>query len=1184
MYLKSIDLSGFKSFSEPTEVQLESGITCIVGPNGCGKSNIVDSIRWALGELSPKTLRSKSIADVIFNGTRRLSPATCAHVTLTFDNADRVLGVDAAEVAVTRKVYRDGNSEYSINKSACRLKDIRTLFLGTGIGDDGYSIMEGHMVEFLLTAKPHERRLLFDEASGAARFSAKRDEALGKLSKIELDLDRVKDQIELIENERKRLENQARKARTYEKLLKEKKTLETEKTIRAIDDLTAKTQALQKNTVEPKTRDLEIKHTQLDQLYAKIQTLESEKMESEKILQAKNEAFYEAARSRDLTLEKMKHLEERLQEKGSQKTSAREELENQNEQLGQFETELQNLAKEIAGKEASLNAQATNVQEDMQTLKATLTNLALNREEAQRVIRQLKARILDTTQEAVNCKNQALKIHTEISELQAELKIALKEHQRASLEKVHLEELLKENETATQALKQETYSNEQELTSLTKTQEELQAKRAQLEELTFRSLPKEESTRQSELEHWDKLYGDNPRVRGAKAIEELIADGMSGVYGPIGKKIKTSPTYHNYLKDILGEKLQWFLAENAEVAMKTMEAVRSRQSGRVTLVLLDRIGENIRTSNPYWDFVPKGQTTRIADLDHILGSTDLRTKKAIFYLLGPTFIQGSTIYAEAIIHGGEELQVLTESKGLTILEEREEVVRALGDIAKRKTEAKTELELYDNKLTDVKKQITELNRLRQTKSIELAQKIAEAESAVRELNLAQDTSVAIEHETQQKLAIISKRNEELAIVDGKTKEFENAAQTLQKDLLTKDENLDKAVIEEKSEREATLAVELIEQRAQQQLAVLTERKSQIVKSMHTSQVSVEKLERALEALGQEIKTVQNQKNETEKEFGSLEAAKEARGTELQALQQSHETLALKLHELHQEQTALEQNLSSLKEELNQCELELKTLEFEKNRNIEEAARIFEAEGEALTEKITQAKLELATLTQETQDLEETLRRINERVEKLGQINFLAQEEYGRLEERVQFLSAQRDDILKARDDVRHAIDTINIQIEESFSVTYEAVRTKFREIFAQLFEGGEADLALVEGENPMQKGVEIFAQPPGKKLQSLALLSQGEKALTAVSLMFAFFSTKPAPVCVLDEIDAPLDEANVQRFRKLLTKFSENCQFLIISHNKRTMEAANALYGVTMEELGVSKIISVKLEEITAPV
>ncbi|MBI4063721.1 MAG: chromosome segregation protein SMC [Elusimicrobia bacterium] len=1179
MYLKSIELSGFKSFAEHTEIQLEPGITCIVGPNGCGKSNTVDAIRWSLGELSSRMLRSKSIVDVIFNGTKRLTPSGHAQVTLTFDNSDKALEIETTEAAVTRKVSRDGSSEYQINKAACRLKDIKHLFAGTGLGDDGYSIMEGSMVEFLLTAKPQERRYLFDEASGASRFTSRRDEAMSRLAKIDQDLDRVRDQIELLSTESKRIESQARKAKQFERLNNQKKNLEIKKVITDLEGLDQRSRQIEQERLTAKRQELEKQTSLLDEEYAESETARAQEIALEGKLHELQADFHEVIRARDVAYEKLRNLENKISEKDILKGNQAAEKEFTLKQVVEQAKEFEGVAKALAEKKQAFGQ--TGAQEPGSALDAEAPAAAERRDELGRETQNLKNEIARLEQEIVGLKNQGLVLTTELSQLEIELKHILKEHHREDVERLRIEKTKQETQARITEITAEIETLQNGRQEILDSESRLGGRARELENRLIHDIVKNEAALSARLEHWEKVLEKSPAVKGVLAVEELTR-AWGSISGPLGKLIKTLPQHYGYLKDILADKLDWFLAANEEAALKAVRILANEKKGRAAFIILDKIAE--RPVGLASEFRSTG-SGRIINLEQLLDQTAPEIKKIIFQLTGPLFIQGGAVYGDAVVRGGEDPGGDAVNV-LSLTEEREAVAKSLKHLAVAKEEVQRQLTELQSERGQLTQKQNELSSDLENKRLESAKLNQEKNNLERDVEITAESIASLEKDTRERLAAAATKREDFLALDQTLKEQEGVLGNLKKTYEEAVAALQDAALEMNRQKETRLSYELANQEALREITVLQERSTQLQRSLALSQNQATRLEKSLDNLTIELSALNEEIGRLRLQVKALEKSHKEKGGALEKLQTTLSSAKVSRGHLENRIAEFETVIQSLKEEILQAEMEIKATEIERARLIEQACQIFQVTPEGLSQKIIQLKENEADMRlKEGETLEAALARVNEQITRLGQINFLAHEEYERLNERISFLNTQRDDILKAKEDVLAAILKINAQIEESFQVTFAAVREKFREIFGQLFEGGgEADLILTEGQDHAQKGVEIFAQPPGKKLQSISLLSQGEKALTAVSLLFAFFSIRPAPVCILDEIDAPLDEANILRFRKMLERFSEKCQFLIITHNKKTMEAARALYGVTMEELGVSKIISVKLEEVTAAV
>ncbi|MBI4368744.1 MAG: chromosome segregation protein SMC [Elusimicrobia bacterium] len=1179
MYLKSIELSGFKSFAEPTEILLQPGITAIVGPNGCGKSNTVDAIRWCLGELSPKMLRSKSTLDVIFNGTRRLSQAAHTQVTLTFDNFDRALHLDAAEVSVSRKAYRDGASEYSINKSPCRLKDIKGLFAGTGLGDDGYSIMEGSMVEFLLSAKPAERRLLFDEASGAARFGGRRDEALSRLNRIDQDLNRVRDNIELIVEEKKRIESQARKARLHERLTIRHRELQIQKIVRDWGALKSKEEAIRADRLAGPRHELESRLAERDQRYAESETIKARLFELAKDVELSGQKYHEALRARDITTERLRHLESKLEERRQGLEDIEKESRMALERAASCEQELALIepvldVQDAQCRECRSQAESAEIEGDLSS------RLHERRELLTSQIQLVKARMADESQELAAARNKFLLSTSETARLQAELKAVLKEHHRVDAEKIVWEQACAEALDSKEKIAQEITFADSDLDNANLRQQELLERRRTLEEALYRDLTATRAGIKARIEQWERQSGQDPYVRGAGAVLEAF-DESAGITGPIGRHIRCQERHAHFIKDMLGERLNWFVADNMECALTVLKKLETQGRGRAVFVLRDRIeaytGES--ADSAISTIGPSGNS--LGDLGHLLGQTPEPWRKIILFLMGPCFAQGESVFGHVFIRGGETLKQASRGAGLGALDERDELLRSLKVLDSREAALESDLKEAAREIQDNALRRDDAAGCVQNKKIERSRLHQELELRERDLKNAQVVTASLQDDAQRYLAEIASKRESSAEIEGLIRHHEESLEALQKEFESLNGEFENALLILNNKREMQFTAEMKLEKAIQSLQAMESRKRELQDALARHREQAQNFDSAREHSRLENARLTQQVESGKSETTALGAACAEEGRILEHVKKAHETAFVKSQATEAQLSDLESAIEGLQETIRSAEADLRGLEFERLRVAEEGGRVFGVSQNEAPAKIAEAVVSKLVI-KESETLDSVLERVTGQLSRLGQINFLAQEEFDRLGERITFLETQQEDILKAKADIQAAIARVNAQIEEAFGATFAAVREKFREIFSRLFVGGEADLVLTEATDAAPGGVEIFAQPPGKKLQSIALLSQGEKALTAVSLLFAFFSINPAPVCILDEVDAPLDENNVVRFTKMLKQFSEKCQFVVITHNKRTMESAHTLYGVTMEELGVSKLISVKLADVAA--
>ncbi|MFC1522131.1 chromosome segregation protein SMC [Elusimicrobiota bacterium] len=1171
MFIKNITLKGFKSFVNETDLIFDPGITCVVGPNGSGKTNVLDAIRWCLGELSPRTLRSKSLTDVIFNGTKRLTPSNNAQVTITFDNSDGFLPVPHSEVAITRKVSRSGESDYMINKSSCRLKDIKQLLLGTGLGDDGYSIMEGSMIEFLLNAKPQDRRLLFDEASGASKYAVRRDEALSKLTRVELDLERINDQVDLVETEMKNLERQARRAKQHEKLVREKKNLEIKKIAYSWDNTSKKLNLLYEESIEPKKEMLNEQTTALSGITAQIEAHELTRVELEDARTEKSNALAETTKKRDLNLTDTRHLEERILEREKQIETAHGEVGNHNQNISNYQNELNSSTDDLR----EYNKQVESFTQGAQDRQ-------IDPEEKSRLVSEinsLKETLADQAIRLTEVRNNSTTYENQMLNIDHQLKYSLKQHKNLNSEIIEITNLAKDLARTRDNCKTQIENASSQIGSLEQDLKTLEADINALEDLLFTQIPVKESELQTTAKYLAQVSGTGLTEKGRRTISDLLAD-FPQIRGPISGLINTSEPYRSYLDGVLGEKLNWFLAEDLETATRAIEYLKTNNKGRATFIILSQISENIRTTPPnVWNFETKDQSGNTVNLETLLGTTDITAKGVISFLIGPMFLRDTTLYLEGIIQGGESFLNEEEDNAQRCVATAEAAHAALAKLETEKAQHNAKLTEFKNKRQEVVEKVALLKRETSDTTIELARTNQDIENKENDIVQSGHTLAGMETECQGFLREISSTMESSVTVKEELRQLEGDYQAKQETLHAKEAAKDEVFEKQRINKESALLKEIDKEKILNKVAALTERVSSLNEFISSSNSQINNLNTRIKEAETDIASTGQSKDDTAKELDSIMKDYNTLCGELEIMQKTHDESRQKFLTLRGEQDAIQANRHTLEEEIHEHETQTRVLEFKVNQYKDEFNACFtDTPDETQRPSIEEIRDSIdPEATIET--MESNLASICKRLEQIGQINFLAQEEFTRLENKTSFLKKQKEDITSAASNIKKTIETINAQIEEKFNETFEAVRIKFKETFNELFEGGESDLVLTNREMTVSQGVEIFAQPPGKTTKTLSLLSQGEKALTALALLFAFFSTRPSPICVLDEIDAPLDEANVTRFKRLIEKLNERCQFIVITHNKRTMETAHALYGVTMQELGVSKIISVKLQE-----
>jgi chromosome segregation protein len=1148
MHLKRLEMIGFKSFAEKTRLEFEPGITSIVGPNGCGKSNIADAIRWSLGEMSAKSLRSQQMLDVIFNGTANRPAQGMSEVSLTFDNNSHKIPLDYTEVTITRRLFRSGESEYFINKTQCRLKDVRDLFLDTGIGSDGYYIMVQGKVEFVLAAKPEERRELFEEAAGVAKYKVRREETLRKLAKVEQDMLRLNDSLAIYKQQMDSLDAAVRKARQHQKIQEEVKNLEIAallESMRQAAEQLGVVRVRQKaaaKTLDKLKRELEAQEASLSEERRRWETLEQQLLDLQgEVAQrqsqwVKAEAEIQGARERETELQTR---QARLQEDITQAQKTLRQWQGAHSALAE---EIQVLEKECRERTGTFETQNKKGQAD----QATCLQL-------QRDLEKTKARLMELVRLISHHRNESNRLSSLLIRNEEAAKAKQRELGKVAERRQGLEGRIQEEEQADAPTKEG-------LTMLTASLQALQENRRQQEERlgaweqtiqTTRERLARLEAEEAALEHWLRT---NPVEMASAALRQR---SLPGIYGPVGDLIRTSGPFSKLLERALGDRAHYFVADTLNDAQAAIQFLSEERKGWATFLVLDRLVQEASML----PFEAPGSRSMAEAVE-----CDEKFRPVVRVLLGKTFYVGATIFEEALMRGGAEPQEdASRKRAVDATELRRELAALRGSLTTAQAERdalkqaiaqgevkKIALEEEHRKLQVVfQVQQESLNRLREEREIlETEVRLLRSEHEECLAGIAQTQSALHQEET-----LLKQLEEEEKTLQGTVQSQESSINTQRQQIETHQAQVSQLRLDAETLRERLAGKQRENTNA----------------------------ERETGALRQRLQQDETERSDNERKLGELAALQVEKKKFLESLRASKEEQEALLSRLSEERRVVQEHLRPLEEELSKRREELADAQ---SRAQEAEFQVRSLEQEQL--RLTQTLQESYQLSPEDAQAHygelhpnpEELIRLKRRLESIGPVNLAAPEEHAQLEERYHFLLTQQQDLLKAKDDLHQAIQKINATTREHFLETFGLVRENFQSLFQTLFEGGEADLVLTDEHNLLETGVDIVAQPPGKKLQNIALLSGGEKALTAIALLFAFFMVKPSPFCLLDEVDAPLDEANVVRFLRMLKTFVEKTQFIIITHNKRTMEVADVLYGITMAELGVSSLMSVKMENV----
>lgn len=1181
MFIKSLELLGFKTFAEKTEIQLSHGITGVVGPNGCGKSNIADSLMWVLGESNVRNLRGQKATDVIFNGSDKKRALGMAEVSLTLDNSCGTLPVSFNEVTVTRRAYRSGESEYFINKSRCRLKDIYELFLDTGIGREAYSFVTQGEIDAILSAKPEDRRELIEEAAGIKKYRYRREEALRKLDKTQANLHRVTDIMSEINGQLEPLAEQAEQAKRYAEMTARLNEIEIGMLIRDLRKFAESLDETRKSK-EGSAERIE----KLDALI--LETEEAKERQSEKL--RKLEEDVDAARRLQANLSgnvqrldsKAALLDERLK-------SAQSAIVRSDEEISALERRLEETRLRIGQLEIDEQACAEAAQRAKADVGAKTSALAeLDRlfEDAARAVNDQKASYLELATELAAKRNALQNATARVGQLKA----ALEKHD-AEVKALESQKqaTLKVGEDASAQAKTLEASIQQLAAEISKAAEQRKEIQAEFGELNRKhaDLTREIAAKASRLDALREMAESHEGFfEGVRAVMAASKSGkLPGQFAVIADAISVPKGYEVAIEIALGANLQDVIADTVEQAKGAINFLKQNQAGRATFLPLDGMREPDRSVQGRMDrrsgalgiaseligydakyhpaIVSLLQRTVVVDtIDHAVAlSRDLSGWNKIVTLEGELIVPTGAITGGARKSRGPGLLVRKQEID-ALTEELKTLDREASSFQKRAKDA-------EQSLSDV---ISHANRSEKSLS---ETRIAHAEQSKR----ADFATREVERLTKQLQTLSVERDEaELLLKEESTKagELEKFLKTVGRE----NEDLDEKVagaeedIEALQKRRSQAREELM--RLNAEMAASVERATALRNNLNDArrtldQVSVDLVARKsqvtgvstdAEALVQERETVQAERARQQELLTAADAS-----LRTISIERTTELTAMSVIDTRLRDTGSERN--RLAQETHDADVREARLEVQVSLAAERLQEEYGISQEQAMDWPDEVEVERGTASE--------VARLRKEIKDMGPVNTGAVQEYERIKERWDFLTTQRADLEQARDQVNAAIREIDLNTRGMFTETFNAVSANFDMMFKRLFGGGKTELTLTDPNDLLETGIDVVVQPPGKKLQDMALLSGGERALTAGAFIFALLLAKPSPFVLMDEVDAPLDESNVERFVDVLKDFAKDTQFIVVTHNRSTMEAADNLYGVTMQEPGISKIISVKL-------
>ncbi|MHB8763545.1 MAG: chromosome segregation protein SMC [Deferrisomatales bacterium] len=1185
MKLKKLELYGFKTFPEPTELAFHDGITAIVGPNGCGKSNIIDAARWVMGETSAKGLRGDSMGDVIFSGSDTRKPLNLAEVTLTLAEVDGCLPEKFGtyhEVAVTRRLHRSGESEYLINKIPCRLKDITELFMDTGVGRRAYSVVEQGKIDAILSAKPKDRRFLIEEAAGITKYKSRKDEAVRKMEQTAQNLERLGDVIGEVRREMNALKRQAARAEAFKALRAEKRGLERELMVAAWLDLGGQRNRARQRLEGCERAGVEAR-TRTQRLGARLEGGRLRLLDEERALEARQRAVYHLKSQITQRESRAEFLEREAQGMVARATRAREEAGEAGARREALAAEVGALGEELRAVEQRIETRAGTAEalgEEHDAARTRETELARSLEREKRGVLSVLGELTRVNHGLDHARRQGGEAARRLE--------GMGRQQAEMVEK--LRELEDELALRQDELGRAEAAREQAREDRLAVEEGLKAARARRQGLGRRveEARKALLTDQTRLKGLEQLkaslegYGS-----GVKAVlEDARRSGRNGVHGVVADTIAAPAEYESALEAALGERLRYVIVDDAGRGLEAVRTLKARKAGRTSFAPVNLRGAAAPVfpaagepwaRGPLLDLVrvtPEfeplarcllGDVFVVESLEHALGLWERNGIRATLVTL-----EGETVSPEGVISGGTGA-----ADGAGLLRKNREI-RELREAAAR---GAAELQGGEAALADLDRELEDLaGRLeaardethrRELQVVHLAKDLAQLRE--RRERLAERRE-AMEFEREDLASGVERFGREAGTLEAEKARLLEA----QGDAEARVEALTEAL---EGARERVRAAHAVLTRHQVDEASDRQRLEGLEGRIRTLESSRQNVAARAAKLVEEAEELLAARTERVEELARVRRELEVLGRELGREEAGLAEVGRRLDAVRGELTAEEKAAAQARREddeaqraLNDAALELRDLELRAQSLAERCRERLAVDlGEEARHGLPQG-FDASAAEARVQALEAELAGF-------GEINLLAIEEYGDRRQRFEFLEAQRQDLEGSLASLKQAIARINRVSRERFGETFEKVRDTFRELYPKLFRGGEAELLLTEPDDLLETGVDIVARPPGKKPQHINLLSGGEKALTAVALIFSIFLVKPSPFCILDEVDAPLDEANIGRFAELVRAMSATSQFFLITHNKSTMEGADHLHGVTMGEPGVSRVVSVRLAQ-----
>ena len=1186
MYLKRLELQGFKSFPEKIKLEFNKGITAVVGPNGSGKSNIADAVRWVLGEKSAKSLRGAKMEDVIFNGTANRKPLSFAEVSLVMDNEDRKLNLDYSEITVTRRVFRSGESDYLINGTKCRAKDILELFMDTGVGKEGYSIIGQGKIDEILSSKSEDRRLLFEEAAGIVKYRTRCVEASNKLAKEQENLIRVNDIIDELEKQVGPLAIQAEKAKKCIVLADRMKLVQVNIFVRDADKYEKELKALNTN-INQLRQDIDRELRTEEKNNARKAELRQKLTETEQDIENHNVYISDKRSEKEQKENDIKLCDQEIQHLNENINRINEESAAGSNQIDEKKNSIENINSEIEEKEKELNEKQNLYNTKIEEFSKISSRVSENEEQ----LNNFNSLIIEKMNRATDVKNEISKaaamteqINERRNKLSEELSL-LKEQEserNSILEEAQKEmaRIEKENSLASENINKNTVQLNKIQKSLNEANIRLQSVNREIQE---------KNARLKALSELEKSY--EGYYTGVKAIlnqRDNKNPEFKGICGAVGETISCEKKYETAIEIVLGSAVQNIIARTEEDVKKAINYLKKNNKGRATFFPMTAIRSKSLGSEKYSiikekgiigiakeliKYAPEYENIMSSLLERVIVAENMDSAIALArktkYAYKIVTLEGELLNPGGSMTGGSVNKKTSGifSRGREIGELRDILKGLFEEQASINADVEKMTEIYENlsyKINEAKEELQNLAISRTKASADISQAKEFAEDIKTRISGHNTELTQLEESAVKGNEKIAELNESLDVINNEIDETNKKLEDFQSRIQS-----DRDVRESSNEELSSMRVEL----------------NQLENDIYTLKSSIKRINSEIEEIENSLKNSSGIIAEYEEKIKAEENEKEKLKKDIIKISNEYNFLTERNNELINEKNSINSATETLDAEMKKqletktrLEKELDRVVMRKEQTDTKCRQLYDSMWEEYEITYVAAK-ECEKLDATDDELKKEEKRLRNEIKALGNVNLNAVDEYAEVKERYDFLKNNRDDIIKTEKELTNIINDLNNMMEKQFKEQFTIIRDNFSKTFAEMFGGGSAELKLSNSEDILNSGIDIVVQPPGKSLQNMMLLSGGEKALTAMALLFAILKMKPSPFCILDEIEAALDDANVNRYANYLSNFINDTQFIVITHRKGTMEAADILYGVTMQEQGVSKLVSVKFDE-----